>query len=42
VLAVEKLRRRARRKRQATGVIYGPNGEILRTVEIPADYSSGA
>jgi hypothetical protein len=40
-LAIENLRRRAtrgrrwRRKRVRRGVIYGPDGEVLRTFELP-------
>jgi hypothetical protein len=34
-LAVERLRRRSKKKRK--GVIYGPNGEVLREFELPPD-----
>jgi hypothetical protein len=34
-LAVERLRRRSKKTRK--GVIYGPNGEVLREFELPAD-----
>jgi hypothetical protein len=36
-IALEKLRRRGKRKRPARGVIYGPAGEVLKTFEIPGD-----
>jgi hypothetical protein len=34
-LAMERLRRRSKRSRK--GVIYGPNGEVLREFELPPD-----
>lgn len=37
-LAVERLRRRGKRRRK--GVIYGPDGEVLREFELPPDNQS--
>lgn len=36
-LTSESLRRQFKRKRKAKAVLYGPNGEVLRTIELPAD-----
>ena len=34
-LALERLRRRSKKTRK--GIIYGPNGEVLREFELPPD-----
>ncbi len=34
-LTIEKLRRQFKRKRKAKVVLYGPNGDVLRMVELP-------
>jgi hypothetical protein len=36
-IAIDKVRRQFKRKRKATVILYGPKGEVLRTVELPAD-----
>jgi hypothetical protein len=36
-LTIEKLRRQFKRKPRAKVVLYGPNGEVLRMVELAAD-----
>jgi hypothetical protein len=41
-LALQKLTSGVKRKRKAKGVIYGPNGEVLRTFELPANGSDGS
>jgi hypothetical protein len=42
MLTLQKLASGVRRTRKAKGVIYGPNGDVLRTCDLPADDSDGS